>query len=574
MNFLKKIKDIMPVSLYKNFSGLFIFTLIGIFIELLGIGLVLPIITIITTGNFNFNLGFGIDNTLNNLFSNLSDSQLFTIPLLILLSAYAIKSFYLLFLSFYNAKFCYLLSTKLQDSIYKNYLHEDYLYHLKRNSSDLIRIIYSEINFIIQSVILPLLIVFMEILVVIGITLLLLSVETRSTIYVLVTFLFLGILYFRIISKKLKKWGEERLFHEGKKLQNITQGLNGVKIVKMFNQEQTFLDQFNVNVSRSQKINQHASVITQIPRLSIEFIAVFLIVIFMIYNVQLSTNVAESFPKLALFAAAAFRLLPSMNRLVNNLQTLRYASPAVNKIHKEFPLKTGIPNKINLETKIDFNKEINISNLSFRYPENNENILQNINLKIKRGESIGFIGKTGVGKSTLIDIICGLLNPQDGKILVDKKNIKDNIGSWQQQIGYVPQNVYLLDDTIKQNIIFGKTNDNDENLIDSIKLAQLDKLISNLPEGINTKVGERGARLSGGQIQRIGIARAINNNAKILIFDESTSALDTETEKELINDIYKLKSKKTLIIISHRISVLEHCDHVYNIKNKNIFLEK
>ena len=144
MNFLKKIKDIMPVSLYKHFSGLFIFTLIGIFIELLGIGLVLPIITIVTTGNYNFNLGFGIDNTLNNLFSNLSESQLFTIPLLILLSAYAIKSFYLLFLSFYNAKFCYLLTTKLSDSIYKNYLHEDYLHHLKRNSSDRIRVITSE----------------------------------------------------------------------------------------------------------------------------------------------------------------------------------------------------------------------------------------------------------------------------------------------------------------------------------------------------------------------------------------------------------------------------------------------
>jgi ABC-type multidrug transport system fused ATPase/permease subunit len=466
------------------------------------------------------------------------------------------------------------ITTKLCDSIYKNYLHEDYLYHLKRNSSDLIRIITNEINFVIQSVFLPLLIVFMEILVVIGITLLLLSVETRSTIYVLVTFLLLGTIYFRIISKKLKKWGGERLYHEGKKLQNITQGLHGIKIVKMFNQEKTFLDQFNINASGSAKVGQYAAVITQIPRLSIEFIAVFLIVFFMVYNVQLSTNVTEFFPKLALFAAAAFRLLPSMNRLVNNLQTLRYASPAVNKIHNEFPLKTEIPSKINLETKIDFNDEINISNLSFRYPENDENILQDINLKIKCGESIGFIGKTGAGKSTLIDIICGLLNPQDGKILVDKKNIKDNIGSWQQQIGYVPQNVYLLDDTIKQNIIFGKTIDNDENLMDSIKLAQLDKLISKLPEGINTKVGERGARLSGGQIQRIGIARAINNNAKILIFDESTSALDVETEKELINDIYKLKSKKTLIIISHRISVLEHCDRVYSVKNKNIFLEK
>ena len=576
IKFLKKIKDIVPVSLHKKFFSLFIFTFIGIFIELLGIGLIFPVITIITTGNFDFNFGFGLDNILNNFFSNLDESQLFVIPLLVLLASYGIKGFYLLFLKFYNAKFCYYLLTKLSNAIYKNYLYQDHLYHLKRNSSDLIRIITGEINFFLKSIILPLITVFTEILILIGIILLLLSVETKSTIYVLTIFLFFFVLYFLIISKKLKKWGEERIFHEGKKIQNLTQGLHGIKIVKIFNQEKTFLDKFNFNVSASAKANQYSSIISQIPSILIEFIAVCLIVFFMIYNVRSSINVTEFFPTLALFTAAAFRILPSINRLVINIQSLKYASSGVEKIYKEFPLKSEIPTIINPKTEINFNNEINISNLSFKYPENNENILQDINLKIKFAQSIGFIGKTGVGKSTLIDLICGLLNPNEGKILVDDKNIQGNIKSWQQKIGYVPQDVYLLDDTIKQNIVFGKKadKDTDKNLMNSIKLAQLDKLISKLPEGINTIVGDRGARLSGGQIQRIGIARAINNNAKILIFDESTSALDAETEKGLINDIYKLKSKKTLIMISHRMSILEHCDHVYNLKNKSIFLEK
>ena len=296
----------------------------------------------------------------------------------------------------------------------------------------------------------------------------------------------------------------------------------------------------------------------------------------MILNVKSSTNITEYFPKLALFAAAAFRIMPSISRLIVNFQALKFAIPSVNKLYKEFPLKNHLSIPTNSSKIIDFKKEINISNLSFKYPDNAENILQDINVKIKFGESIGIVGKTGEGKSTFIDLICGLLEPQNGSILVDNNNILNNLRSWQKHIGYVTQNTYLLDDTIKENIIFGRDEHKDlnRNLTNSIKLAQLDKLISRLPDGLDTIVGDRGTRLSGGQIQRIGIARAIFNNSQVLIFDEATSALDTETEKNFINDIYKLKVNKTLIIISHRISVLEHCDHIYNIKNKSIFQEK
>ncbi len=578
MDFIKKVKNIIPVSLHLKFIVLFILTIFGIFLELLGIGLVLPIITIVITGDFNFNFGFGIDHDLSNFFTGLSESQIFIYPLIFLLVAYAVKAIYLFFLSFYNAKFCYLLNIKLSESIYKNYLHQEYLFHLKKNSSDLIRIVIAEINFFIKSIILPLLIVVMEILVFIGITVLLLMVETESTLYVISIFFILGLIYFLLISKKLTKWGSERIYHENMKLKNITQGLNGIKIVKIFNREKTFLKHFNLNSFRSAKVGQYAAIFSQVPRLSIEFIAVFLIVAFMIYNIENSSNLTDYFPKLALFAAAAFRLLPSINRLVNNLQVLKYASPVVNKIYKEFPLKESSENLKKNNFNFKFDDEISIKNLSFKYPENKDNILENININIKSGESIGLVGTTGSGKSTLIDIICGLLTPQSGQILVDNKNINNSYLSWQKIIGYVPQNVYLLDDTIRQNIIFGKEQknkyQNDETLNSSIKSAQLDNFISKLPEGLETTVGERGARLSGGQIQRIGIARALNNDAKLLIFDESTSALDSKTEQELINDINKLKINKTLIIISHRMSVLENCDRVYEIKNKNIYLKK
>jgi len=387
---------------------------------------------------------------------------------------------------------------------------------------------------------------------------------------------FLPVFYYLIINKKIKKWGQERIFHDGKKIQNLTESLHGIKTVKIFNQEKHFLDKFNYSLSLSAKANQYATLASQVPPILIEFIAIFLIVSFMIFNVQSSINVTEYFPKLALFAAAAFRIIPSINRLIINFQTLKFAMPAADKLYKEFPLKTELSNSTNSSVEINFKNEINISNLSFKYPDNNENTLQDVNLKIRIGETIGVVGKTGEGKSTIIDLMCGLLQPQKGTIFVDNKDIRNNLKSWQSQIGYVPQNIYLLDDTIKENIIFGRkaNKDTEKKLREAIKLAQLDKLILRLPEGIDTFVGDRGTRLSGGQIQRIGIARAIFNNSKVLIFDESTSALDTETEKKFINDIYRLKTKKTLIIISHRLSILANCDRIYNIKSKNFFLEK
>ena len=576
MNYIKKLRDIVPVKLYYKILKLLIFTIIGIFFELLGIGLVLPIITIVTTGNFDVNLGLGIDNIFNSFFSKLDDSELFVIPLLILLLVYTIKGIYLFFLRFYTGKFAYYFVTKLSNDIFKNYLYQDQLFHLKRNSSDLIRIITSEILNFFKNVIMPSLVIFMEILVLIGIIFLLLYVETKSTLYVFGIMSFLPVFYYLIINKKIKKWGQERIFHDGKKIQNLTESLHGIKTVKIFNQEKHFLDKFNYSLSLSAKANQYATLASQVTPILIEFIAIFLIVSFMIFNVQSSINVTEYFPKLALFAAAAFRIIPSINRLIINFQTLKFAMPAADKLYKEFPLKTELSNSTNSSVEINFKNEINISNLSFKYPDNNENTLQDVNLKIRIGETIGVVGKTGEGKSTIIDLMCGLLQPQKGTIFVDNNDIRNNLKSWQSQIGYVPQNIYLLDDTIKENIIFGRkaNKDTEKKLREAIKLAQLDKLILRLPEGIDTFVGDRGTRLSGGQIQRIGIARAIFNNSKVLIFDESTSALDTETEKKFINDIYRLKTKKTLIIISHRLSILENCDRIYNIKSKNFFLEK
>lgn len=576
MSYFKKIKKIIPNGFYFKILKLLIFTLIGIFFELLGIGLVLPIITIVITKNYDISFGLGIDRILSSILIKFDNSDLFIIPLLILLFVYTIKGIYLIFLKFYNGKFLYNFVTRLSNDIYKNYLYQSHLFHLNRNSSDLVRVITGEILIFLKNTVMPFLIIFTEILVLTGIIVLLLYVETKTTLNVFIIILFFAIFYYLIINHKLKKWGEERVYHDGKKLQNLTQGLHGIKTIKIFNQQQHFLEKFNYNLSSSAKANQYATLVTQLPPILIELIAIFFIVSFMIFNVQSSENITDYFPKLALFAAASFRIMPSISRLITNFQTLKFGLPAVDKLYDEFPLKSELSQTKDPETKINFEKEIKISNLYFKYPNNKEYTLQDVNLKIGLGDTIGIVGRTGEGKSTIIDLVCGLLQPEKGNILVDGKDIQKNLESWRQKIGYVPQDIYLLDDTIKENIIFGRKDIKDINktLNEVIKLAQLDKLISRLPRGLETFVGDRGTRLSGGQVQRIGIARALFNNSQLLIFDEATSALDAETEKNFINDIYSLKNKKTLIIISHRLSILEHCDHIYNLKNKGIIINK
>ena len=574
MNLFIKIKKIIPALLHVKFIFLLIAILFGIALELIGIGLVLPVVSIVAEGKINYDIGFGIKESINNYLTNLPERKAFIYPLLFLIGAYGIKSIYFIFLSFLNAKLIYLLTINLSETIFKNYLFQDYLFHLEKNSSNLIRTIMGEINFFLKSVLIPLINIITETIVLLAIITLLVIIEPISTIILVLIFTLFGSIYFLFINKRISQWGTERIYNQDMMQKHVVQGLNGIKIVKIFSRENVFLKYFNINSFRSAKVGQYVSVFNQIPRITIEFIAISLIVLFIMINVQTSSNLLVAFPKIALFAAAGFRLLPSINRLFSNYHMFRYATPAIDRIHTAILLNKDSNYKES--NNLNFDKEINIKNLSFKYPEKKVNILENINLTIKSGESIGFVGKTGSGKSTLIDIICGLLEPQKGEVLVDNKNINNNFRSWKNLIGYVPQNVYLLDDTIKKNIIFNRNNDStkDENLNNSVKSAQLEGFLANLPEGLDTLVGERGARLSGGQIQRIGIARALYNNAKLVIFDESTSALDSKTEKEFIDDISKLKIKKTLIIISHRMSVLENCDHIYEVNDKKVFLKR
>jgi ABC-type multidrug transport system fused ATPase/permease subunit len=286
-----------------------------------------------------------------------------------------------------------------------------------------------------------------------------------------------------------------------------------------------------------------------------------------------SDDIYQFIPVAAAFGFAAFRLLPSVNRLLGSFNSLQFGEPIIDTLSQEVDHFHSNTNKYKEEQRpgkgFVFEHSLELIDVSYKYPGSTDNSINNISLKVMKGESVGFIGKSGAGKSTLTEIILGLLVPDSGKIYIDGKDIQNQLDAWHNQIGYVQQDIFLLDDSILNNIVFGNDDSevNIKKITEAIKYAQLSEFVASLPDGLNTKLGERGVRLSGGQKQRIGIARALYRNCSILIFDEATSSLDNETEAEIVLTIKNLKKEKTIIIIAHRLSTIEYCDRVIELNN-------
>mgnify|MGYP001407331640 FL=1 len=290
---------------------------------------------------------------------------------------------------------------------------------------------------------------------------------------------------------------------------------------------------------------------------------------------RIGSSTYEILTAASFFIAASYRIIPSLNKIVNSYLTIKFYAPVINLLTKEFSLN----NDINFsDKKLDFEREINISNISFKYPNTEKYIFKNANLNIKKGSIIGIIGRTGSGKSTLIDIISGLVQPKDGMFMIDNQNLNhpELIRSWQNNLSYVSQNTYLMNDTIKKNIAFGLEDEeiNDSKIIESIERSELSKFIENLPNKINTYVGDRGVSLSGGQIQRIGIARALYRNSEFLILDEITSSLDIETERKIIKNILDNTQKQTILFVTHNLSLLKYCEKVFKVEDQKIIISK
>jgi ABC-type multidrug transport system fused ATPase/permease subunit len=573
MKNLIKLNKLLTIDQKKKTFYLSLFILLGIFFEMSGIGILIPIMTIVLKNSESFSNKY-INNTYL-LLGKPKHSTLILYSMFFIIIFFTLKYFYLLYLNKKQAFFSTSLSSDFSKKLFNGYMNMPYTFHLIRNSSILLRNIQVEV-YQITTVTQAYISLFMEISVILGLFVMLIIIEPLGALTV-AFFLFLSsFLFHQKNKKKLFNWGLERKIASSGMNKFILEGLGGVKDIKFLGRESYFVSRYEQHNNQYSIINANVIYLSQIPRIFLEFLSIYGLVLMILLQIFRSRPTEDLIPILSMFLAASFRLIPSINKIMASIQSIKFTKPVVDGIIEEFKIidskKSIVKNETLKISTLNFENNIEIKNLNFQYESTSKVILKNINLNIKKGSAIGFIGSSGSGKSTLIDIILGILTPSEGNIFIDKIDINDNLRLWQNLLGYVPQSIFLSDESIRNNIAFGIEEEliNEEQIQKAIQMSDLEDFINSLPKGIETIVGERGVRLSGGQRQRIGIARALYYNPQIIIFDEATSALDAATEDNVMDSINKLKSIKTMIIVAHRLSTLSKCDVIYELSDGSV----
>ena len=559
---------------------LFLIFLGGIFstlFEVIGIGSIPIFIMLITDIDFLISKVPSFIST--DYIREIDQNKIIIAGSIVLGLIFLLKNLYLFFLIFFQNKIIIQLRESVTNKIFKYYINSPYLDHLKINSSIYVRTIQEDIGntFLFLTLHFALL---REVLVLVGVFFLLLFTDTFISLFSLMLLGTPVIIFYYSYRKILKEKGKILVEKSGERIKLVNQGLGGIKETKILNRENFFIDKFFQTNQTVEKISFFSAIITSIPRLFLEVSTLVAITAICTILVLFGRSIDMILPMISLLAISSVRLIPALNVITSSLTTIRLRKYSVG-------LVISVIKKVNLDSKKEkieefyksysnedkiFKSNIKLNNISFNYETDKKVALNNINIDIKKGKSVGIIGKSGSGKSTLIDIIIGLLEPSSGEILIDGKKIGTKKILWQKQLGYIPQEIYLLDDTIRNNITFGIENDkiDEELLLDTIKKSQLENFINSLPNKLDTIVGERGARLSGGEKQRIGIARALYNKPKIMIFDEATSALDIYNENKILEEVFENKKDKTLIIISHRNNTVKYCDSIYVMEDGKI----
>ena len=574
---LKKFKFIFNRSQINKIILLFFVVLIGVLLEMLGIGLIIPILSLLSeqaTNKF-----FDYEKFISFFsFMNISNRQdLILISTYLLLIVFFLKTIFLSLLLWFQSQFINHLHSTISGKLFNTYLFQDYLFHVKRNSSKLIQNVTGEVEKFINIFFFSLITFVTESLIVIGISAILFVIEPLGYSIILLLFASIGLIFMRFTKKYTRKWGEERQFHETLSIQHIQQGLRNIKDVMITGKQTKFAEYVKFHINRYTQIEAKMLFLRHMPRHILEFIAVLALVITISVFVVLDYTLSNVLITIGIFAAAGLKILPSINRVINSFLMMGYTFITVNTIYRDLSLnfEKNVNDRTSSE-KLKFKKNIKFEELSFKYPDSKTQVFNNINLEIKNNCIVGLIGESGSGKSTFIDLMVGILQPTGGKIFVDDQNINENRRLWQNNIGYIPQFIYLTDDTIKRNIAFGENDNeiNEDKIKNAIATSQMNNFLKELPLKENTRVGEIGVKFSGGQRQRIGIARALYNNPNLLVMDEATSSLDETTESEIMKSIYLMKGKNTILISSHKKNILNECDMILKFNNNKIEILK
>lgn len=571
---LKKINYVLDRKQKINLLFLLLIIFVGAFVELLGVSAILPVVNIALTPEIVDEKWYLI--LIRDTFGYTTVSQILVFMASIIIAIYILKNLYITFMYSQQYKFIFDNQRKLAIKLLDCYMHQKYQFHVSKNVAELQRNVTTDVNGF-YTVVLQVLQFLAEVSVCTVLVVYLAINDLVTTIVVAALVMIFLLFFFGFFKKVLVKKGEQNREYNVTVSKWILQAFSGIKEIKVTNAEQFFVDNYNKSYKKCATIQRQQSMLTFLPRPIMETVCICGLLLAVIVKLLTDGSDVTSFiPSLTVFAVAAFRMLPSFNRITGYMGGIMFNKPSIDAVYKDLKEIEVLLKEQEVEEKstvdIKMQDKIAVNHVSFKYPENERLILDDASLTILKNTSVAFIGASGAGKTTLADLILGLFEPIQGNITVDGIDIKDHMKSWHSCIGYIPQSIYLMDDTIRANITFGIDAKNvDEAAMEkAIQEAQLTDLIYSLPEGLDTVIGDRGVKLSGGQRQRIGIARALYRNPKVLVLDEATSALDNETEKEVMEAIDGLHGTRTLIVIAHRLSTIRNCDEIYEINHGSI----
>ena len=561
LNIFKKFIEILDLC-YRDGRKVTILITLGLvtsaLFEMLSLGALIPIISIVFSET---ETGF---STIDLLINSYTYEQKLIYLAITLFIVFLFKSIYQTVLYYYQGKYTANLSTAIGNFLYKSFINLDYLQHIKDNSSKKIQYIGNESNTIVQGYLRPIMVVFTEVILILGICGLLIFIDPTtffvSLIFFAISFGILNILFVR----KLSLIGKERASNEIYKTKEVQQTLFGFKLIKLTDSEKYFFNKFKTYNFKLRDIKANEFFLKQLPRPWFELLIVSGVIFLVYYLYYDGQSLSQIQITLTVYLAAIVRMMPSFLRVVGSIQSINFFSRTVELLHDDlfYDLKEK---DVSHNKRID-GKYITIDKISFKYPETDKFVLKDIDLELNQNEFIGIVGESGSGKSTFISILLGILNPDSGGVYFQGQNITELGKNWRNKLGYVPQDIYMLSEPLRNNIAFGLKNEDisDERVKECIELANLQSFVSGLNDGIDTILGENAVNISGGQKQRIAIARALYFDPEILIFDEATSSLDSETEKEILSVINELSISKTIFFCSHKKSILNNCSQIYS----------
>lgn len=567
---IKKILYILNRGEKIRLIILFFMVGLGSVFELLGVSVFSPLLSLITDPGIIYS-----NRYLNWLYRtlNIHDTRDFlAVIILIIIAIYILKNVYLIWERNVLYRYIFHVQKRVSVKLLKAYLNEPYSFFLSKNTAVLQRSLQNDTDSFVKAIK-----HFLELLIEVvtcAVIIVYLFMVSHSMTVMIAAILVLLVGFFALTTKKkTQKLGRDSQKYKSDIFQYMNQALGGVKEIKVLNREKTFLDKYEASFDKFTYAQRVSEIIGMIPKYCVEASCMAgLLIAILIKMYWGQKDLIEFIPQLSVFAIASFRLLPSVGRINQYYTYILYEQPSIDLVYHDLKDVENVEEAKTSNQEWSLERELSIRSISYHYPNTSTNVLEEASVTIPKGAMVGLVGASGAGKSTLADIILGLLTPQMGKIYADDLDVLKNVRTWQREVGYIPQSIYLSDDSIRNNIAFGVPEEkiDDDKVRQAAEQAQLAKFIELLPDGYHTSVGDRGIRLSGGQRQRIGIARALYNNPELLILDEATSALDHDTEAAVMEAIESLQGKKTMIIIAHRLSTVAKADAIYEVADGKI----